>query len=294
MRRTAPLFRPDAGWLFVAAGLAVCAAGVILPAQSDLKTLQQQLDTLRTEESRAYARLKAYNDFLDELDEEDPALVRRLAASQLNIVPASDRPVLLSTAQIAPVTDWIEATVAYDPPAPRPLPDSTLSRLSNGPLRLWLFAGGIMCVFVGLLMGTTGVRLSGRRPAVELDEARLDREDWQIEPPVLEPAEAEAAAANEVATVEAAESPAAIDELAREIAAEIEAPLSVESDMGDLSEDDAEVDDDIDSAHDDADADDEDDDALVLEFEGAEDDAEDDDSDNDDEDDDATDEIRRG
>jgi hypothetical protein len=206
MRRTAPLFRPDAGWLFVAAGLAVCAAVVILPAQGDFKTLQQQLDTLRTEESRAYARLKAYNDFLDELDEEDPALVRRLAASQLNIVPASDRPVLLSTAQIAPVTNWIEATVSYDSPAVRPLPDSTLSKLANGPLRLWLFAGGIMCVFMGLLMGSPSPRRPAADTAMDLDDARLDRGELRVEAPKLVPAETEAAAMNEVATESAAES----------------------------------------------------------------------------------------
>jgi hypothetical protein len=248
MRRTAPLFRPDAGWLFVAAGLAVCAAGVILPAQGDFKTLQQQLDTLRTEESRAYARLKAYNDFLDELDEEDPALVRRLAASQLNIVPASDRPVLLSTAQIAPVTNWIEATVSYDPPAVRPLPDSTLSKLANGPLRLWLFAGGIMCVFMGLLMGTS----NARRPAVaamDLDDARIDRDELHIEAPTLVPAEVEAAAMNEDATVSAAEAPAVTD---------------IDTDVADAV-DHAEVDEDVDVGDGDDDESNE-----VVEFESVE------------------------
>ena len=161
MRVTGPLFRFDAGWLFVAAGLAACAAGVVLPAQGDLRSLQQQLQTLRAEEARAYARLKAYNDFLDQLDEEDPALVRRLAASQLNIVPANDRPVLLSTAQIAPVTNWIEATVPFEPSNVRLPAESTLSRLASGPSRLWLFAGGIMCVFIGLLMGPGTVRKAG-------------------------------------------------------------------------------------------------------------------------------------
>jgi hypothetical protein len=191
MRVTAPLFRLDAGWLFVAAGLAVCAAGVLLPAQGDLRALHQQLEKLRTEESRAYSRLKAYNDFLDQLDEEDPALVRRLAASQLNIVPARDRPVLLSTAQIAPVTNWIEATVTYEPPPMRQLPDSTLGRLANGPFRLWLFAGGIMCVFIGLLMGPGAVRKAGMIFSRSIDEDETPAEPVRLDAAIMEVPESE-------------------------------------------------------------------------------------------------------
>jgi hypothetical protein len=146
--------------LFILAGLAVCAAGVILPAENDLQSLQRQLDQLRAEEVRAYARLKAHSDFMDQVDRADPALVTRLAATQLRLLPASDRPILLAKAESPPVTAWIDGTVNVDIRPSNAPPTSTLSRLANGPYRLWLFGGGIMSVFVGLLMSPGPSRAS--------------------------------------------------------------------------------------------------------------------------------------
>jgi hypothetical protein len=56
MKTTRPLFQFDPGWLFVLAGLGVCAAGVLLPAQTDLEALQLQVAQLRSEEVQAYGR----------------------------------------------------------------------------------------------------------------------------------------------------------------------------------------------------------------------------------------------
>lgn len=154
----APLFRFDPGWMFVLAGLAVCAAGVLLPAQADLHALRQQMSELKTEESRWYARLKAHGDFLDQVDREEPDLVRRLAATQLNMILTTETPVLLAATGTPPLTQWIDHTVKVEKSPVKPLPISSLSRLANGPDRLWLFAGGIMCVFIGLLMGPGLVR----------------------------------------------------------------------------------------------------------------------------------------
>ena len=114
MRATRPLFQVDPGWLFILAGLSVCAAGIVLPAQADLEALQRQLELLRQEEAQAYARLEAHAQFLDQVDESDASLVRRLAAAQLNMVPQGDTPVLLAVRDTAPVTDWIDATVQAD------------------------------------------------------------------------------------------------------------------------------------------------------------------------------------
>lgn len=151
-RLTLPLFRFDAGWLFILAGLAVCAAGILLPAQADLRVLREQTDRLRDEEDRAYARLKAHSDFMDQVDRADPALIRRLAATQLNLVPETDTPVLLAASATVPVTHWIESAVQLDLRPPKSAPTSTLSKLANGPYRLWMFGGGIMFVFMGLLL----------------------------------------------------------------------------------------------------------------------------------------------
>jgi hypothetical protein len=175
-RSTGPLFQFDPGWLFIAAGLTVCAAGIILPAQEDLQTLRLQLEQLRGEEIHAYARLKAHSDFMDQVDRADPSLVRRLAAAQLNLVPAGDTPLLLTASATSPVTDWIDATVNPDIRPPKPAPISTLGRLANGPYRLWMFGGGIMAVFVGLILSPTPVRVWPARS--RNDGETSDAADW--------------------------------------------------------------------------------------------------------------------
>ena len=99
-----------------------------------------------------------------------PRLVRRLAAAQLNLIPQGDTPVLLVAAANSPVTDWIDATVTTDIRPEKLKAASMLSRLANGPHRLWLFGGGIMSVFVGLLLSPAPVRLRKR------SEARFEME----------------------------------------------------------------------------------------------------------------------
>ncbi|MFM7807553.1 MAG: hypothetical protein ACKPEA_06430, partial [Planctomycetota bacterium] len=87
MRRTAPLFRFDPGWLFTLAGLAVMVVSALLPAERDLHELRQQMAALEVREAWNEQRLAAYDRFMRDLGERDPALIRRLAASQLNLMP---------------------------------------------------------------------------------------------------------------------------------------------------------------------------------------------------------------
>ena len=115
MRATGPLFQFDPGWLFIGAGLAVCAAGVLLPAQADLRALEGQLAHLQAEEARAYQRLAAHSDFIDQVDRNDPAMIKRLAAAQLNLVPQGDTPLLLASHEVSPVTGWIDSTSKSPP-----------------------------------------------------------------------------------------------------------------------------------------------------------------------------------
>ncbi|MFM7809960.1 MAG: hypothetical protein ACKPEA_18835, partial [Planctomycetota bacterium] len=81
MRRTAPLFRLDPGWLFTVAGLAVMVVSALLPAERDLHELRQQLAAIEVRESWNEQRLAAYDRFMRDVAQRDPALVRRLAAS---------------------------------------------------------------------------------------------------------------------------------------------------------------------------------------------------------------------
>lgn len=168
---TRPLFQFDPGWLFIMAGLAICAAGIILPAQADLEALQRQLDKLLAEEGQAYARLKAHADFLDEVDRSNPALIKRLAQAQLNLVPGGDTPVLLADTDTSPVTTWIDSTVQVDIRPANVVTRSALSRIANGPDRLWMFGGGIMSVFIGLMLHAGPVRRRRRSDAAAMLEA---------------------------------------------------------------------------------------------------------------------------
>jgi hypothetical protein len=117
---------------------------------------------LLAEEALAYQRLAAHSDFIDQVERGEPAMVKRLAAAQLNLVPTSDTPLLLASHEASPVTGWIDSTLRLDMRPARPEPVSTLSRWTSGPSRLWLFGGGIMAVFVGVMIAPGG----SRRPRV--------------------------------------------------------------------------------------------------------------------------------
>lgn len=153
MSRTAPLFRLDPGWLFTLAGLAVMVASALLPAERDLHELRQQLAALEFREAYNTQRLQAYDRFMKDLKAHDPALLRRLAASQLNLMPEDVEPLLMATSIESTVSDWIEATVPQEDYLPVPPPDTLLTRLADGPRRLWLMGGGAVVVFLGLVMG---------------------------------------------------------------------------------------------------------------------------------------------
>ncbi|NBV63037.1 MAG: hypothetical protein EBR71_00900 [Planctomycetes bacterium] len=193
MSRTAPLFRFDPGWLFTLAGLVVMVASALLPAERDLHELRQQLSALEFREAYNAQRLQAYDRFMKDLSARDPALLRRLAASQLNLMPDDVEPLLMATSIESTVSDWIEATVPQEAFQPTPPPDTLLTRLADGPRRLWLMGGGAVVVFLGLVMGFS----VSPRPSLPAQEP--DVESWR------EAVEAEVAAEAEAAAEERAE-----------------------------------------------------------------------------------------
>ena len=161
-------------WLFVAAGLTLCVAGVLIPAQRSLHDLGGQL--ARIEHLHALGRegIEAHERFLDRLRQRDPSLIRRLAAAQLNLMPAGDTPLLVANSSRATVTDWIgrsvpPGTIRVAPPA-----RTWLIRLTEGTCRLWVLGFGVLIVFVGLLV-------DGRSPAatanVEWSDDASDEDD---------------------------------------------------------------------------------------------------------------------
>lgn len=150
------LSRLDPGWLFLLAGLAVLIATVLIPAHDDLARARLQRDRARAIEARAAERLAHYSDYLDALRRGDRAVSLSLAATQLNLAPADRR--VLETAPGGWDPGAFDASVfaALEPdPTPLPeltLPDTALRRLTTADgARLWLIAGGALCVLIGLL-----------------------------------------------------------------------------------------------------------------------------------------------
>ena len=168
-----PLFRFDPGWLFTVAGLTLLVISALLPAQQDLANLTEQLAKLEHQEKVNQKRIGAYAQFLVELKAKDPSLLTRLAASQLNLMPKGEAPVLVATSMEHTVSDWIEATVPPEAFEPNLVPDTLLTRLASGQRRLWLMGGGALIVFIGL---TTGIPLtpSTRLVATALEEKWLE------------------------------------------------------------------------------------------------------------------------
>ena len=159
MHGLAPRFRLDPGWLFVIGGLVLCIAGILLPAQRNLRSLQQQRAQLRHEEAVVQGRLAAREALLLDLDHRQPALIRRLAASQLNLVPEDEEPVLVSSTLNDDILSWVDATVEVMPIAQLASADSTLGRIMSGPHRLWFLTAGVVSAFLGLLLDPSLTRV---------------------------------------------------------------------------------------------------------------------------------------
>jgi hypothetical protein len=180
-RRSRALFEIDPGWPFVVAGLGLIVAGVLIPAQRDLHELRGSLEVHRALLEHSDRRLDAYDRFLVSVDEAEPQLVRRLAASQLNKMPADERPYLMLPSMNATVSDWIDASEPLEVPSPAAYPDTLLSRLATGPRRLWILASGVFLIFVGLVFGPSGARRVPRAPLPRGSSSRTRDESSNLD-----------------------------------------------------------------------------------------------------------------
>ena len=146
----------DPGWLFIVAGLGLLAPVVLIPAQNDLEEARFIRDRAKQLEQHRLERLERHEQFLTALDQQQPSLVMALAASQLNRIPGDRAPVggmpeqVRSNASVFP---------ALEPPPTIPIErqtvDSTLAKwATDDRTRLWMIAGGVLLVLVGLLPGS--------------------------------------------------------------------------------------------------------------------------------------------
>lgn len=153
MRFSLPFFNPDPGWLFLTAGVALIVCAAVIPEAQKVHQMRSQLQTIRFAEQHNFARIQACSRFLDDLKAGDQGLVRRLAASQLNLMPRDETALLIATSIDSTPSDWIEASVTPPTDEFDPYPDTLLARWTLGPQRLWVIAAGAFCVFLGLIFG---------------------------------------------------------------------------------------------------------------------------------------------
>lgn len=152
----------DTGLLFVVPGAAIIAAAVLIPPADDLALIEQQRSELRGQLEHESLRSAAYASFIEAVDQGDPALVRRLAAAQLNLIPATADPVAMiiesSMGLDASVDQWIEETLPSVGVAERGVgeaaADTRLRRLATGPNRVYTMLAGMLVIFIGLLPKT--------------------------------------------------------------------------------------------------------------------------------------------
>lgn len=152
MASTQPLFQIDPGWPYLLAGLGLVFGAVVLPEQAKLHQGEQQLAQMQHLVAHAEAVAGAYDDFAKRVKEGDPSLLRRLAVSQLNLLPEGEVPLVRAESASVPITEWIEGSVPSSQFVADPFRDSLLSRWALGRTRLWVMGGGVMCIFVGLVM----------------------------------------------------------------------------------------------------------------------------------------------
>jgi hypothetical protein len=178
--RVEPRFAPriEAGWLYLSAGLVLIASVAIIGPLDDLAVIQYRRDRLAALERSSTDQLEAYLTFLEALEDEDPALLGRLVAAQMNRIPENEEPVgLIGTELDAHVDHWIQSSVRPVKVVAAPkLRQSWLRRLSTGEYRVWTLLAGAVMVFVGLLPRTREVaessetELAGGVPAEDEDD----------------------------------------------------------------------------------------------------------------------------
>ncbi|MBL8758229.1 MAG: hypothetical protein JNK35_07370, partial [Phycisphaerae bacterium] len=142
------------------AGIAVLVATVLIPARRDLEETQFYLERGLLVEQHRLNRLERYVGFLDALGRGDESTVLALAATQLNAAPAGSA-LLVASGEVrgtsASVFEGLEPP-PLDLPQPAARPSTLESWCLDATARLWLTAGGALCVLIGLLPASTSRR----------------------------------------------------------------------------------------------------------------------------------------
>lgn len=164
-----PLIRLDAGWLFLLVGLATIGLTILIPAQHDLELAVWNRDSALIVERHREERLARYGKFLEAVRSGDEPALLSLAAIQLNKSPIDRVPL-----NPKPEPSNVSASIFphLEPPQPASIPrpaiterSSILTRWStDDKTRVWLFAGGLICIMIGLLPAAKSAPKSALAP----------------------------------------------------------------------------------------------------------------------------------
>ncbi|MEM9250754.1 MAG: hypothetical protein AAGB29_00260 [Planctomycetota bacterium] len=148
--------RPDSrliaalpGWMMLIGGLALVATSVVVPPLHAAAAMQRQRETLAAHVATRDAQLDRLRQLADALDDDDPALLARVAHDRWGMTPdrpdttlldppTPDRPLALAGLELTP------APVAYAKP------DTALTRLTHGPYRAALPILGVVFAAAGI------------------------------------------------------------------------------------------------------------------------------------------------
>jgi len=150
------------GLMFVAVGMSLLAAAVLVPAWTSNQQLARQHAILQHQAERMTAQRERYVTFHDALAADDPQLLQRLAFSQLHVRPIEGEPwpgdgIRAADDRLA-ITASVDAALAEPveqvrPKPPVDAPPSRLVRLASGTSRLLLLAAAVCFVLGGLWYG---------------------------------------------------------------------------------------------------------------------------------------------
>lgn len=126
-------------------------SALLVPAAHDLALARERRDRALALESHALARIDRHLAYLEALDRGDPDLIRALAASQLNLIPAG-RSALIAPGRPVDVDLFGAIEPVLTPFAEARREPTLLERVTlGGTARLWVVAVAAVVMLVGIL-----------------------------------------------------------------------------------------------------------------------------------------------
>ena len=145
------LKRFDIGWLFLLCGLVLAVSAIILPAHQDLAILESKRNAIESDLGHLEYRINLYQEFLQDIDQQDPLVQQRLLSMQFNMT-ADGTPVVIDSSASHTPLEWIaERSRRNRVIVTHTEQSSLLSGLSSGRSRLLLVGGAAFAMFIGFL-----------------------------------------------------------------------------------------------------------------------------------------------